>query len=305
MRAAINYELLRTLLVVGTSDTFAEAARRRGVTPPAISQQVSSLEAQLGVPLFERSGRRARLTSVGADLVAVLREQLGPVEDALTAVIDNHRLVRGVVRIGAPRAFTAHWLRPRMIELLQTHPELRVHLVFDVPSRLRRELLEGALDLALLVTAVDHPSLEARPVHVEEFVAVASPAYVRAHGTPISVDDFRQQSFLVFDDDIAMLAPWWRARFGPRESLPQNFVCQVASLDELAALAEAGLGIAVLPSYLVAAPVARGTLTAFAATTGTTRRLSAAARNPISLAWRRGALETARFVAVRTRLLAR
>jgi DNA-binding transcriptional LysR family regulator len=70
----INYELLRTLLEAGLAPTFAEAAKRRRVTPSAVSHQIRALEAQLGVPLFERVGRNARLLPVGEGLVRALRE---------------------------------------------------------------------------------------------------------------------------------------------------------------------------------------------------------------------------------------
>ena len=77
----INYELLRTLVDAGSAPTFRDAAARRRVTPSAVSHQVKTLEAQLGVVLFERVGRNARLTPAGARLVDALRIELARIDD--------------------------------------------------------------------------------------------------------------------------------------------------------------------------------------------------------------------------------
>jgi DNA-binding transcriptional LysR family regulator len=299
----INHELLRTLLTVGTSDSFAHAAARRGVTPPAISQQIKSLEAQLGVPLFERIGRRAKLTKVGADLVAVLQQQFASVDEAVAAVIEDHKMVRGLVRIGGPRPFSTMWLRPRLVQLFRTHPDLKINVAFDVPSALTRRLLEGSLDLCILVSPVDHPLLEVKVVHIEDFVAVASPHYLKQRGTPSTADEFRKHPFIVYDADLAMLAPWWRASFGRHAPLPENFICQVTSLDEIMSFAEEALGIGVLPSYFVTRALEEKSLVLLRTAGRSSEPLRGNARNPISLAWRKATIQTARFLAVRTALM--
>src|SRR5437763_7339649 len=126
----INYELLRTLVEAGTAPTFREAAARRHVTPSAVSHQIRSLESQLGVPLFERFGRNARLTPAGVKLVAVLRDDFARIDEALAAVLEDARSVRGTVRIGGPGPFSRMWLRPRLVRLLRTHPDLVLDVRF-------------------------------------------------------------------------------------------------------------------------------------------------------------------------------
>ena len=103
---SINYELLRTFLEVATSDTFSRAAARRHVTPSAVSQQIRTLEGQLGMQLFERFGRRARLTEGGAQLAASVKEHFAGIDLALTEASEKPGLVRGTIRIGAPGPFS-------------------------------------------------------------------------------------------------------------------------------------------------------------------------------------------------------
>lgn len=293
----INQELLRTFLVAAETETFGEAARRRHVTKSAISQQIKALEGQLGTALFERVGRHARLTGAGQRLAEVLRPHLEAIDDALATVRATGREVEGEIRIGAPRPFARHWLRPRLVGLLAEHPRLQATVVFGTPTQLERQLVERGLDLALLVRSTELPTLEVTPVYTETFMAHAAPTYLREHGTPATLDELAEHRFIVFDDDLPMHAPWWRATFGPRAGLRGEVVARIASLDEMLALAEAGLGIAVLPDYVTAPARERGTVRALGL--GAKRP---PARNRITLAWRRSVVPTATFEAVREAL---
>jgi DNA-binding transcriptional LysR family regulator len=306
---AVNYELLRTFLEVGTAGTFARAASRRHVTPSAISQQIRTLEVQLGLQLFERLGGRARLTEAGRSLLADLPDHFAALDGAVATAREEPGVLRGTIRIGAPGPFSRVWLRPRIIQLMRQHPELVVEVRFEVTSRLVEGLTTGQLDFSVLCKETALSSVELHPIHVEEFIAVASPGYLREHGRPHSAAEFRRHRFIVFDADQAMHAPWWRMVFGQREPLPGQVVARVGSLDEMLALASAGLGITVLPSYFVEGSLGPGSappppLVALTpgGSNGNARR---GARNPIYLAWRKGAPATARFQAVRDILKAR
>lgn len=294
----INQELLRTFVIAAGSATFGEAARRRHVTKSAISQQIKALEAQLGLPLFERVGRHARLTEAGRGLAQTLGRCLQDIDDALEAAVAGSRGVEGEIRIGAPRPFCRAWLRPRLARLLAEHPGLRATVAFGSPTELERGLVERALDLAVLVREAELPGVETAHVFTETFAAYASPWYLRARGRPTTAEGFSTHRLIVFDDDLPMHAPWWRATFGPRAARRGEIVARVASLDEMLALAEAGLGIAVLPSYFAAESLARGRVVELQVPT---RR--APARNRIHLAWRRSAVPTARLETVREGLL--
>ncbi len=297
----INHELLRTFLAVVSAPTFSEAGRERRISTSAVSQQIKALEGQLGVPLFERVGRRARPTAAGLRLAEVLRDEFGRIDDALEAVVDDHREVRGQLAIGSPRPFGAVWLRPRLIALLQGYPQLRVSVHYGVPSVLERDLASGDLDLCILVRDPELPTVEAEPLYVETFKAVASPHYLASHGRPTRVEELARHSYVVYDGDLPMHEKWWRAMFGRRVSLPQRVVCQVASLHEMMALAEAGLAIVVLPDYLIRASVEAGRLEVI--NPETTRAAGRrGVRNTIYLAWRKGAIESARMQVARRTL---
>jgi len=296
-----NHEALWTLWAVSRAGTHAAAAARLGITASAVGQQLKSLERSVGVALFERVGRRARLTPAGEALVERLGEHLPALDAALEAASEAQRAVRGEVSLGGPWPFFRYWLRPRLPVLMERHPELRLDVRFDVPSRIVRRLLEGELDLGIIGLLPEVPGLEVRPVAQEGFVAVAAPAYLRRWGTPRSARDFGTHRFIAFDADLAMLGPWWRASFGSKELLPAKVVCRIANLDEMLALVEAGVGLAVLPDYLVQPAVLAGRVVTLEPEPG--RRSSRRPRGTLWVAWRRTAAPTARFLAVRDWLL--
>ncbi len=293
----MNLELLRTFVAAEAAPTLSAAAATRRVTKSAISQQLKTLEAQLGVTLFERVGRNVRPTDAARTLAASLRAAFATIDDSVDAARERQGAVRGLVRVGAPRPFAGFWLRPRLAALLGAHRELVIEVTFGVPSELERRLAAGDLDLAILVRGPETPAVETKPLFVETFEAVASPRYLERQGTPRTADDFEQHRLVVFDEDLPMHAAWWRAAFGGRAALRGRIACRIASLDEMRALAIAGAGVAVLPDYFVADAVADGSLVVV-----NPRARKSSARNPIVLAWRRGIAQTARLRAVRDAL---
>jgi DNA-binding transcriptional LysR family regulator len=297
----INQELLRTFVVAADSATFQDAARRRHVTKSAISQQVKTLEAQLGTGLFERVGRRVRLSAEGRALADVLRREFEIIDEALDAIVIGKARVRGEVCIGAPGPFTRLWLRPRLVTLLERHPDLRPIVVFGTPAELERRLAERELDLIILVRPVEQPSIEGVPVFTEYFRAYASPAYLKANPAPRTFADFSAHRFIVYGDEMPMHRPWWRAAFGARAALRGEIVCRIANLYEMLALVEEGVGIAVLPDYFANEAVRRRTIVELPRIPSS-RTMSH--ENKILLAWRKHAVLTARFRVVRDALLA-
>lgn len=294
--AAVGYDLLETFLVAARAGNFGRAAATLRKSVSAVSQQVRTLEARLGLPLFERHGRRVVLADPGRLLLEQAAPLFAQIDQALEVAREQRDVVRGRVRIGAPRTFAAHWLRPRLPALLAAHPDLQLDLAFGVPSELERQLADGALDIALLVRSATLELVATVPLATETFVAVAAPTYLADHGVPATAAEFATHRYLVFDDDLAMHAPFFRAAFGARAALPRTIVGRVAALEELLALAVAAVAIVILPDYLVAPDVVAGRLRILAPTRGD--RPARAVTNTIHLATRRGAIPTARLGAV-------
>lgn len=296
-----NLEFLRTFLLVADTGTFRRAATARSVTVSAISQQIKTLETQLDLHLFERVGRRVQLTSHGRELARSLRPAFSHIDDALGSLESTFQAVEGLVHVGMPRAFGRHWMRHRVAQLLETHPGLGLRLTVGVPSVIERRLLDGQLDLGILVRPPP-ASLEAHPIAEEAFVAVAAPGFLARWGTPRTEDDFAALPHGSFDSEHSMLSLWWQVHFGHRSPKPEKVVVEVPDLDELVELAVEGVCLTVLPTYLAYEHLEEGRLVRLVPQRTSRRTASGRSSNTIFLAWRKAAVLPARTVTVRDAL---
>ena len=152
---ALDSALLRTLVAVADTGSFATAARAVHRTPSAISMQMKKLEGQIGRPLFARQGRSVVLTPEGETLLTYARRILKLAEEA---VIRFHGASRaGTVRIGTPDDFAATFLPPILARFAVMHPLVEINVTCGVSSTLVRMLEEGELDIAFVTAGgTDH-----------------------------------------------------------------------------------------------------------------------------------------------------
>lgn len=122
------------------SEHLCARSKRTGRFCLSISQQIRALEGELGLELFERLGRRVRLTSDGGKLLQTVSTHLGAISEAVTQLSQERTELEGVVTVGGPRTFGQRWLESRLPPLFERVPGIQVHLRFDVPSVLERAL---------------------------------------------------------------------------------------------------------------------------------------------------------------------
>jgi DNA-binding transcriptional LysR family regulator len=176
---------------------------------------------------------------------------------------------------------------------------LRLEQRFDVPSVLERRLLDAHLDLAILSRPVETGGLSATALALETFLCVAAPSLLATLPKERHERALRTWPWLVFDHDLPMHLHWWKTTFGKTHP-PNNVIAHLASLELLEAFAIAGLGVTILPDYLVAPSLSRQTLISV----DRSLRPRRAARNTLFSAWRTGAPMTARLQAVMRALVA-
>jgi len=243
---------IRSLVFAVDTGSMTDAGRRVGLTPSAVSKQLSRLEEALGARLLERTTRRVRPTTAGLALVQRVRPLFEAFDEAAAAVRDLQSEIRGRVRISASRAFGRIRLMPVLARLTAEHE----HLDFDVVLDARRlDFIEDEIDLAIREGALTDSSLIARKLGDVTVRLYAAPTYLARRGHPRSVHDLAHHDVLAVPasgpaTDVARL----RGRDGRRLGLTPRI--RVNDLLGLADLAERGSGIAVLPDY-VADPACR------------------------------------------------
>ena len=236
---------LRYFVAVADTGAFSRAAIRLNITQPALWRQVHALETELGIRLFERAGRRVRLTGDGEGLLRRSRdllaaaEQLGHHADALRGGDV------GTLRVGASPQVMQTVLAPFLARYLRTRPRVEVHLVEEGGARLPALVERGDVDIALAIPRGGGHLARRLLMPVWVLAAVSSSHRLRKH-TTVDVSEFQNESVLVL-----------RQGFATREMF--DGVCRVARVQpdvvleagdpqSLIALAEAGRGVAVVPS---------------------------------------------------------
>lgn len=232
-------------------ESFTETARHLNLTQGAISRQIKALEDQLGVSLFERTGHRVILTPAGRAMAIQIRSIL----DQLSLALDRADLkYETTLEIGVLPTFATRWLIPRLPEFLETYPSISLRLL-----TFRREFNPEAtlFDAVLTLGTDDSPDVVSHHIADEEFVVVATPAWLAQHGvrTPAELIG---KTLLSETSRPSLWAKWFKANevFAPVHGRPIEF----NHFEMVISAAISGLGAALVPHVLVAEDLKDGRL---------------------------------------------
>ncbi|MDJ1137019.1 LysR family transcriptional regulator [Streptomyces iconiensis] len=254
---------LETFVVVARHLHFTRAARELGFVQSSVTAHVKALEAELGVALFERLGRRVVLTDSGRELCAHARVLLGQAEQAREAVRgagEDPEQVRGTLRIAAPESLCAHHLPPVLRAVRERFPLLR--LAFQPAPRgpLLDGLAEGTIDAGFLQEeAVREPGVHAERLLREPLRLIAAPGHRLGARTRVETADLAHETVLLLEPGCAQRTAMERelSRAGLRPPTVEFF-----SLEALRRCVAAGLGVGLAPAGSVDEEITRGELTA-------------------------------------------
>ncbi|ANH71799.1 lysR substrate binding domain protein [Ralstonia insidiosa] len=264
---------LHSFLTVANEGSFVRAADRLAVSQPALSYQMRQLEQWLGVPLFERSGRKLVLTRAGASVRAWCRDAFAGL-DELRAALHSGEIERVSLKLASGSSFGRYVL---MSALLTPSPEsdapllddVRLELAFGSDDEVFGHVESGRADLGFVYTPRTSRLFEHHAVYTEEFVLACSARALREQGAPRTLTDCAALPFVTYDESDAVYGLWFKALF---RRLPETTVSahHVSDLEEVSTLVEAGVGWSVLPLHAIQEAVERGRLQVVRPTT--TRR---------------------------------
>ncbi|KOG40702.1 LysR family transcriptional regulator [Streptomyces decoyicus] len=248
----MQLQQLRYFTAVADTRHFTRAAEREHVAQPSLSQQIRSLERELGAELFHRARGHITLTDAGETLLPLARRILADAETARREVQEVARLRRGRLRLGAPPSLCASLVPDVLRAFHTTYPGVELIVTEDGSQDLVRALADGALDLALIITPlpVQAPALVTSDLLREELVVVSAPDRPAPVGrrTRIRVEDLRGRPLAMFRRGYDLreftTAACRAAGFEP------TFTVEGGEMDAVLGFVRAGLGIAVVPSMV-------------------------------------------------------
>ena len=232
-----DWEDLRHFVTLAREGTLSAAARALGVDHATVARRVAALEAETAVKLVDRRSRSYALTDDGRRIAALA----APMEEAAFAISRAVRAVKpgidGEVAISAPPSLANALIAPQLVGLLRRHPGIRVKLIGEKRSA---SLSRREADVALRMTRPTEPGLIARKVGSFGFGLYAAPAYLKA--TPPHAF-----AYIAYDstmDDVPQQI-WLKAIAGDNV-----IVLRTNDLENQAAAARSGMGLAALPHFL-------------------------------------------------------
>ncbi len=254
MEQASDLSDIAALVAVVETGSFSRAAERLGVSKSIVSRRVARLESALGARLLTRTAQGAKPTDVGSEYFARVREAIAGLEAARDAVAAAMAEIAGPIRLTAPLSFGISYLAPALAEFAAAHPRVEFDMAFD--DR-RADIIGEGLDLAIRIGQLADSTLIARKLAPIRSVAVASAAYLARRGTPARPHEIADHDVLIY----ANVAPSESWRFdvdGRSEYVKGRTRLRSNSGEMLLAAAEAGLGIAMLPTFIASPAITSG-----------------------------------------------
>ncbi|RWP69027.1 LysR family transcriptional regulator [Mesorhizobium sp.] len=247
----MDIEDLQTFVAVADARGVSAAARRLGVSKSIVSRRLFRIEAELGVQLLARTTRGAALTEAGTTFRDHAARASAEIDTARETILPTGDL-RGRLRVAMPLTFGATHFAPVLAEMARLHPKLHIHTSYS--DRFVDLIAEG-FDCAIRGAYLHDSNLVAKRVGPIHGKLVASPDYIKAHGSPESPDE------LVTHQALMQGTEAWQFMDGDKiiTVQPQGRF-KADSATALAAAAVAGLGIAWLPDCITHEHVASGAL---------------------------------------------
>jgi DNA-binding transcriptional LysR family regulator len=240
---------LRIFARVAELGSFTRAADQLGLAKGRVSTAVQQLESHVGARLLQRTTRRVRLTPDGEQFLERCKELIVDAEQLQAMFQPAASGLRGRLRIDLPNALARDLIIPRLPEFLSAHPLLEVGI--STTDR-RVDLVQEGFDCVLRVGPLADADLVARPLGLMKMRNVASPAYLRTHGTPSTLADLAQHRIVHYAAKLGTQGAGWEYQDGGVVRVhPMRSAIVVNGTDAYQAACLAGLG-------LIQAPV-RGT----------------------------------------------
>jgi DNA-binding transcriptional LysR family regulator len=246
---------LQVFVSVIESGSISAAAEQIGQTPSAISRTLSRLEAKLGTTLINRTTRRMDLTEEGKFFLERARQILGQMEDLEERLSLRQQNPAGRLRINAASPFMLHSIVPYVAEFRALYPDIQLELN---SNDLIIDLLEQSTDVAIRIGVLADSTLHARSLGSSPLNILASPEYLKKHGTPKTVEALAGHSLLGFTQTETL--NHWPLRHAEGDRLFIQPTLSASSGETLRQLALAGEGIVCLSHFMTHEDIRLGRL---------------------------------------------
>lgn len=241
---------LRAFVAVAESGSVSRAAQRCGITQPSLSQQIRTLEREIGHPLFDRLGRGMALTEAGTALLPRARRIIAEIRDAEASLQTDIASGRGGLAIGAIPTMAPYLLPPVLHTLRVELPDCPLTVHEQLTEHLIELLLDNQIECAIMSGAPNNDQLVAQHLFDEPLVAVGPPVGRFLDRHLINLPDLRTLPIITLID-MHCLGRQIEG-FCTEQDVGGRVVCRTAQIGTIIEMVALGLGVSILPQMAVA-----------------------------------------------------
>ncbi|MFQ4168121.1 LysR family transcriptional regulator [Scytonema millei] len=253
----MELSVLQTFVDVVKQGSFAAVARERNVDPSSVSRAIAGLEEELGIRLLQRTTRQLSPTEAGMTYFQRIEPLVEEMQQAIQVATDMSGQPKGTLRITLSVSFGLKCIVPLLPDFRSMYPDLTIDLMLTDANV---DLFTERIDLAIRLGLLADSTLIAQQLMQTRYFVCASPQYLKKWGHPESPSDVEKHNCLLFP--LAGFRSRWRFRDINREEsevLVQGYTI-ISNAIALQQCAIAGMGLALLPNWLIGDELRGGTL---------------------------------------------
>ena len=246
----MDWDKLRIFYKVANAGSFTHASEVLNLSQSAISRQISSLEGEVGVPLFHRHARGLILTEQGEMLFKAAEDVTDRLEGVASQLTDFRGAPKGPLRVTTTVGLGSAWLAIRLYQFIDLYPDIQIELMLD---NTELDLGMRQADCAIRLRQPQQPDIIQRRLFTVHFHVFAAQSYIDRFGMPNSPDDLDQHRIVVWGEGTpSYLADVnWMLTAGMPPGKTRAPVLKINSILAIKRAVQRGAGLALLPDYSV------------------------------------------------------
>ena len=242
---------LRYFVAVAESGTISRAAERCRITQPSLSQQISKLERELGVELFDRLGRGVALTDAGQIMLPRARRILSDVREVEASLQTDLQKGHGRLALGAIPTIAPYLVPGLVATLREQYPDCDVIVREDLTQNLIEAIADNELDVAIVSTPIEHDLIDLEVVGREAMHVVAPADHPLCVSSTVALPDLREQPAVTLHEMHCLGRQI--TEFCTSRRLAGNVVCRMTQINTLLEFVRLGLGVSIVPAMVMLA----------------------------------------------------
>lgn len=240
---------LEYFIVLSEELHFTRAAEKLGITQPSLSQQIRLLEHEVGMPLFDRVGKKTLITEAGKALLHHGYNMFHELSQARAVISELQGLKRGTLKIGALLTVVNYLLPPTVMGFHNSYPGVTLSVLGLRTGDIFNGLLHNELDLGIVYLPLEHQDLEAIPLY-KEYLALAVPADHPLAQASVATLDILKETPSVLLPDTYFLRQVINEQCRSLAFAPQP-VLEMTTMESIITMVGRGIGVTILPkAYL-------------------------------------------------------